>query len=83
MAKSIYVAPLRGVTMPAAMLGEEKDRLVGVDEVVKVPEHYGRHLIDDRFAVESGKPEVKPADDKSQKPADGGQGGSGSGAPQT
>lgn len=50
MSKITIVFPQGGI-IPAAVLGLAKDRDVPALEPVSVPAAYGKHLIEDRFAV--------------------------------
>lgn len=53
---SIWIAFKNGGIIPAVIVGGETDKRVGPHEPVKVPEAYGRHLIDDRFAYKTDEP---------------------------
>ncbi|MDG4895564.1 hypothetical protein P9272_18500 [Mesorhizobium sp. WSM4976] len=64
MSKSIWIAFRNGGIIPAAVAGG-KEKKVGPHEPVEVPESYGQHLIDDRFAYKAEKPAAtKPAKDQ-------------------
>ena len=52
MSKKISIAFPQGGIVPGAVLGKKDDQACGAMEPVSVPEAYGRHLIEDRFAVE-------------------------------
>lgn len=63
MSKKISIAFPQGGIVPGSVLGKKEDQACAAMEAVSVPEAYGRHLIEDRFAVEvadSGK-EAKKA----------------------
>lgn len=49
--KTISIMFPQGGIIPASIMGTEKDQHVDALKPVTVPERYGRHLIDDRFAV--------------------------------
>ncbi|KQV27596.1 hypothetical protein ASC97_04255 [Rhizobium sp. Root1203] len=51
--KTITIVFPQGGIIPASVLGEPADVDVPAQKPVKVPFRYGRHLIDDRFAVEA------------------------------
>ncbi|WFP74504.1 hypothetical protein [Mesorhizobium sp. WSM4906] len=69
MSKSIWVAFRNGGIIPAAVAGG-KEKKVGPHEPVEVPESYGQHLIDDRFAYKAEKPAApKSAKDQGGKGA--------------
>ncbi len=51
--KEITIAFRNGGTIPAAVLKTQKDVRVPAHEPISVPEAYGRHLIEDRFAYEA------------------------------
>lgn len=61
--KSITISFPQGGIIPKDVLGKEEDLHVEAHKAVSVPERYGRHLIDDRFAVEA-EPEVVSKEDK-------------------
>lgn len=51
MSKStIGIAFNHGGIIPAAILGLQADKHLAPHEAIEVPERYGRHLIEDRFA---------------------------------
>jgi hypothetical protein len=52
MSKKITIAFPEGGIIPGTVLGSEADRSCSAMEPVSVPEVYGRHLVEDRFAVE-------------------------------
>ena len=68
--KEITIAFRHGGTIPAAVIGAKDDRRVPAHEAVSVPEAYGRHLIDDRFAyeVEGGTAPTKKAPPSKKDP---------------
>lgn len=71
--KKITIAFARGGILPGKVMGTETDVSVSPGEPVRVPETYGRHLIDDRFASEvEAKVAAKSADGdgKGKKSAD-------------
>ncbi|RWD71643.1 hypothetical protein [Mesorhizobium sp.] len=51
----IWIAFKHGGIIPATIAGG-KEKRVGPHEPVEVPEAYGQHLIDDRFAYKAEKP---------------------------
>ena len=55
MSKSIWIAFRNGGIIPATIAGG-KEKNVGPHEPVEVPEGYGQHLVDDRFAYKAEKP---------------------------
>jgi hypothetical protein len=74
--KTISIAGPRGLRIPASVLGKAApgtaDLVVPPHESIEVPEAYGRHLIEDRFAYEA-EPEGKAEGKKSKggsKPGD-------------
>lgn len=56
MAKKICIAFPHGGIIPASVLGEKADVKVAAMKAVDVPEAYGLHLIEDRFAVAAEMP---------------------------
>ena len=52
MSKKISIAFPQGGIVPGSVLGKKEDQTCAAMEPVSVPEAYGRHLIEDRFAVE-------------------------------
>ena len=76
MAKKICIAFPHGGIIPGKILGEEVDVSVPAMKAVEVPDAYGRHLIEDRFAVaaempkkDDGKADKKAAADAAAKAA--------------
>jgi len=76
-AKTIVIAGPRGLRIPASVFGKSApgtpDKVVPPHEPIEVPEAYGRHLIDDRFAVEvepEGKKSKGAKPSKEEKPSD-------------
>ncbi len=67
MAKKICIAFPHGGIIPASVLGEKADVKMAAMKAVEVPEAYGLHLIEDRFAVAAEMP--KKEDTKSEKKA--------------
>lgn len=67
--KKIWIMAEHGIKIPGSVLGCEKDYQADAFEPVKVPEGYGRHLIADRFAVETDAP-VKKAEAPAKKAVD-------------
>lgn len=67
MAKKICIAFPHGGIIPASVLGEEADVKMAAMKAVEVPEAYGLHLIEDRFAVAAEMP--KKEDTKAEKKA--------------
>ena len=67
MAKKICIAFPHGGIIPATVLGEQADVKMAAMKAIEVPEAYGRHLIDDRFAVAAEMP--KKEDTKAEKKA--------------
>lgn len=67
MAKKICIAFPHGGIIPASVLGEKDDVKMEAMKAVEVPEAYGRHLIEDRFAVAAEMP--KKEDTKAEKKA--------------
>jgi hypothetical protein len=61
--KRIWVSFPQGGIIPKEVIGEAEDLHVEAHKAVSVPERYGRHLIDDRFAVEA-EPETVSKEDK-------------------
>lgn len=55
MSKSMWIAFSHGGIIPATIVGGEEKK-VGPHEPVEVPEVYGKHLVDDRFAYKAEKP---------------------------
>lgn len=53
MSKKISIAFPQGGIVPGSVLGKKEDQACAAMEPVFVPEAYGRHLIEDRFAVEA------------------------------
>ena len=93
--KSMIIAFANGGLLAATAMGTKKDVPVAPLEPVEVPEAYGRHLVDDRFAYEveqaaekpsresgrSGKPKPMPAPVPAAGSSDAGNAGaSGDGA---
>ena len=56
MSKMMTICFPHGGIIPASVLGLEKDKACAALEAVDVPEVYGQHLIDDRFAIKAEKP---------------------------
>lgn len=52
MSKKISIAFPQGGIVPGSVLGKKEDQSCAAMESISVPEAYGRHLIEDRFAVE-------------------------------
>lgn len=52
----LTIAFPNGGIIPASVMGTEKDVNVDAATPIEVPERYGRHLIDDRFAVAAEMP---------------------------
>ena len=50
--KEITIAFRHGGILPASIIGAKEDKRVPAHEAVSVPEAYGHHLIEDRFAYE-------------------------------
>lgn len=67
MAKKICIVFPHGGIIPASVLGEQADVKMAAMKAVEVPEAYGRHLIEDRFAVAAEMP--KKEDTKAEKKA--------------
>ncbi|MBC7311693.1 MAG: hypothetical protein H5U11_04280 [Rhizobium sp.] len=67
MAKKICIAFPHGGIIPASVLGEKADVKMAARTAVEVPEAYGLHLIEDRFAVAAEMP--KKEDTKAEKKA--------------
>lgn len=65
--KTISIIFPQGGIIPGSVLGAAEDKHVDALTPVSVPERYGRHLIADRFAVET--PEVIAAAEKARKKA--------------
>lgn len=63
MSKKISIAFPQGGIVPGSVLGKKEDQACAAMEAVSVPEAYGRHLIEDRFAVE-----VTDGDREKKKP---------------
>lgn len=61
MARTMFISAAHGIILNALAMGEKEDRAVGPNEVAEVPFSYGRHLVDDRFAVEVDPPAKKKA----------------------
>ncbi|MBB4042019.1 hypothetical protein GGR34_003704 [Microvirga flocculans] len=76
--KTILIAGPRGLRIPAAVFGaaalHAPDKEVPPHEAIAVPEAYGRHLIDDKFAYEV-EPEAETDGAPEGKKAKGGKGG--------
>lgn len=75
MSKNISVAFPQGGIVPGSVLGKKEDQACAAMEAVSVPEAYGRHLIEDRFAVEvtdgdKGKKKPKAGTGKTGKDSD-------------
>lgn len=60
--KKIWIAFKQSNTIPGKVLGKDKDVPVAAGTPVLVPETYGKHLIDDKFAVASENPKAKASD---------------------
>lgn len=50
MSTKIGIAFVKGGIIPAAIMNKDKDVRVPPHEAIEVPESYGQHLIDDKFA---------------------------------
>ncbi len=61
--KNIWISFPQGGIIPKAVIGKDEDLHVEAHKAVSVPERYGRHLIEDRFAVEA-EPQPVTKDDK-------------------
>jgi len=75
MSKKISIAFPQGGIVPGSVLGKKEDQSCAAMEAVSVPEAYGRHLIEDRFAVEvteagKGKKKVDTGGGKGEKAGD-------------
>lgn len=65
--KTISIIFPQGGIVPGSIMGTRDDQHIAAQQPVTVPERYGRHLIDDRFAIET--PEVIDAAEKARKKA--------------
>lgn len=75
MSKRISIAFPQGGIVPGSVLGKKEDQACVAMEPVSVPEAYGRHLIEDRFAVEvtdagKGKKKAEAGAGKGEKTGD-------------
>ena len=69
MSKVMTICFPHGGIIPAEVLGLEKDKACAALEAIDVPEVYGQHLIDDRFAIKVEKPKGDKVDKKSSNAA--------------
>lgn len=65
--KTISIIFPQGGIIPGSIMGTKDDQHIAAQQPVTVPERYGRHLIEDRFAVET--PEIIEAAEKARKKA--------------
>lgn len=67
--KNIWISFPQGGIIPKQIVGKTEDLHVEAHKAVSVPERYGRHLIDDRFAVEAEPAPVTKDDKVAEKKA--------------
>lgn len=67
--KNIWISFPQGGIIPKEIVGKTEDLHVEAHKAVSVPERYGRHLIDDRFAVEAEPAPVTKDDKVAEKKA--------------
>ncbi|KZL10710.1 hypothetical protein [Pseudovibrio sp. Ad26] len=60
MSKTMWIASLYGLKIPASVLGGEEVKELDPGEAIEVPDGYGTHLIEDGLAYEAEEPETEP-----------------------